>query len=119
MDIHRRIKGIQTHRHKLQNQKTRPDGYSYQGPVKVVDIVKQINGLIDGTDPAYTETVIPNTTDVWKYPRKKIYQSPPHIIADNHVSGDNLMKLMGGKGYGFTVTCHRDRLPQRLLPSGD
>ncbi len=55
--------------------------------------------------------VIPNTTDVWKYPRKKIYQSPPHITADNHFSGDNIMKFMGGKGYGFTVTCRRDCFP--------
>jgi hypothetical protein len=114
MDIHRRIKGIQTHRHKLQNPKTRPDGYSYQGPVKVVDIVKQIIGLIDGTDPAYTETVIPNTTDVWKYPRNKIYQLPPHITVDNHFSGDSIMKFMGSKGYRFTVTCRRDRFPVRI-----
>jgi hypothetical protein len=35
----------------------------------VVDIVKKIDGLIDRTDPAYIETVIPNTTDVWKYLR--------------------------------------------------
>jgi hypothetical protein len=40
-----------------------------------------------------------------------MYQSPPHITADNHFSGDNIMKFMGGKGYGFTVTCHRDCFP--------
>ncbi len=108
VDIHRLYPRAYIYRHKLQNPKMCPDGFSYQGPAKVVDIVKQIDGLIDGTDPTYTEMVIPNTTDVWKYPRKKIYQSPSHITAYNHFSGDNIMKLMGGKGYGLTVTCRRD-----------
>ena len=70
--------------------------------------MKQIDGLIDGTDPIYTETKIPNTTDVWKYPRKKIHQSPPHITVDNHFSGENIIKFMGSKGYRFTVTCRRN-----------
>ncbi len=111
MDIHRRYPRAYIHRHKLQNPKTHLDGFSYQEPAKVVDIVKQVDGLIDGADPAYTEMAIPNTSDVWKYPRKKIYQSPPHITADNHFSGDNIMKFMGGKGYGCTITYHRDCFP--------
>ncbi len=64
----------------------------------MVETVLQIDSLIDGTDLAYTETVIPNTTNVWKNPTKKIYQSPPHITVDNHFSGDNIMKFMGSKG---------------------
>ena len=80
----------------------------------MVEIVSQIDSLIDGTEPAYTETVIPNTTDVWKYPKKKIYRAPPHITVDNHFSGDKIMKFMGSKGYGFTVTCHRDRFPEGI-----
>ena len=108
MDIHRRYPRAYINRHKLQNPKMRPDGFSYQGPAEVVDIVKKIDGLIDGTDPAYTEMVIPNTSDVWKYPKNKTYQSPPHITADNHFSRDNIMKFMGSRGYGFTVTCRRD-----------
>ena len=111
MDIHRRYPRAYIHRHRLQNPKNCLDGFSYEESAKVVDIVKQIDGLVDGMDPAYTEMVIPNTTDVWKYPRKKIYQSPPHITADNHFSGDNIIKFMGSKGYGFTVTCRRDRFP--------
>jgi hypothetical protein len=111
MDIHHPYPRAYIHRHKLQNPKNCPDGFSCQGPAKVIDIVKQIDGLIDGTDPACTETVIPNTTDVWKYPKNKIYQLPPHITADNHFSGDNTMKFMGSKGYGFTVTCCRDCFP--------
>ena len=86
MDIHHRYPRAFIHCHKLQNPKTHPDGFRYQGPVKVVDIVSQIDSLIDGTDPVYMEIVIPNTMDVWKYPKKKIYQSPPHIAVDNHLS---------------------------------
>ena len=33
------------------------------------------------------------------------------ITADNHFSVDNIMKFMGSKGYGFTVTCRRERFP--------
>ena len=58
--------------------------------------------------------MITNTTDVWKYPKKNIYQSPPHITVDNHFAGDNIMKFTGSKGYGFTVTCHRDRFPEEI-----
>ena len=111
MDIHHGYSGAYIHCHKLQNPKNCPDRFSYQGHAKVVDIVKQIDGLIDGTDPAYTETVIPNTTNTWKYPKNKIYQLPPHITVDNHFSGDSIMKFMGSKGYRFTVTCRRDRFP--------
>ena len=64
MDIHHCYPRAYIHHHKLQNPKNFPDRFSYQGPAKVVDIVKQIDGLIDGTNPAYTEMGIPNTTDV-------------------------------------------------------
>jgi hypothetical protein len=93
MDIHRHYSRAYIHRHKLQHPKTRPDGFSYQRPAKVVDIVKQVDGLIDETDPAYTEAVIPNTTDVWKHPRKKIYQSPPHITADDIMKCPNIVAI--------------------------
>jgi hypothetical protein len=67
--------------------------------------------LIDGTEPGYTKCILPNTTDTYKYPTKKIYCSQPHVTADNHFSGDNIMKFIGMKGYGITVTCRRDRFP--------
>ncbi len=75
----------------------------------MVEIVSQIDHLIDGTDLEYMETLLPNTMDVWTYTTKKIYF---HLLisntADNHFSGDNVMEFMGSKGYGFTVSCHRD-----------
>jgi hypothetical protein len=111
MDIHRRYPRAYIHRHKLQTPATRPDGFSYQGQAEVVDIVTQIDRLIDETEPGYTECILPNTTDLYKYPTKKIYRSQPHVTADNHFSGDNVMKFIGTKGYGITVTCRRDRFP--------
>jgi hypothetical protein len=38
-------------------------------------------------------------------PRKKIYTACPHIIADNHFSGENVMEYIGKKGFGITTTC--------------
>jgi hypothetical protein len=47
-------------------------------------------------------------------PKKKIYSTLPHIVADNHFSGDNVMEYIGRKGFGITTTCRRDRFPQGL-----
>lgn len=44
-------------------------------------------------------------------PKKKIYSKLPHIVADNHFSGENVMQFIGSKGFGITTTCHRDRFP--------
>ncbi len=45
---------------------------------------------------------------------KKIYCSPPHITKNNCFSGNNIMKFMGRKGYGFTVPCRRDCFPEGI-----
>lgn len=47
-------------------------------------------------------------------PTKIIFKKPPHFTADNHFSGDNVMDYVGQKGFGITVTCRRDRLPDGL-----
>ena len=44
-------------------------------------------------------------------PVKKIYPKRPHITADNHFSGENVMTFMGENGFGMTCTCRRDRFP--------
>jgi hypothetical protein len=113
MDIHRRYPRAYIHRHKLQTTETRPDGFSYQGQAEVVEIVTQIDRLIDGTEPGYTQCILPNTTDTYKYPTKKIYHSQPHVTADNHFSGDNVMTFIGTKGYRITVTCRQKQYLHR------
>ena len=58
MDIHRSYPRAYIHRHKLQTTATHPDGFRYQGQAEVVEIVTQIDRLIDGTEPGYTEYTI-------------------------------------------------------------
>jgi hypothetical protein len=74
--------------------------------------------------------VIENTTDtedgevvtmknlidgrVYTVPIKKVYSKPPHITADNHFSGENVMSFMGENGFRMTCTCCRDRFPPGL-----
>ncbi len=47
-------------------------------------------------------------------PIKKIYSKRPHITADNHFSGENVMSFMGENSFGMTCTCLRDRFPPGL-----
>jgi len=47
-------------------------------------------------------------------PKKKIYKQRPHIVADNHFSGENVMEYIGQQGFGITTTCRRDRFPPGL-----
>jgi hypothetical protein len=47
-------------------------------------------------------------------PKKKIYAKCPHITADNHFSGENVMDYIGKNGFSITTTCHRDCFPQGL-----
>ena len=55
MDIHQCYHSTYIHLHKLQTPATHPEGFSYQGQAEVVEIVTQIDRLIDGTEPGYTE----------------------------------------------------------------
>ncbi len=47
-------------------------------------------------------------------PIKKLYSKRPHITADNHFSGENVMAFIGENGFGMTCTCRRDRFPPGL-----
>ena len=51
-----------------------------------------------------------------KYRMKKIYETPPHIVADNHFSGEEVMDILGRKGYCTTMTNRLDRFPKGLKP---
>jgi len=50
----------------------------------------------------------------YSVPKKKIYAKLPHIVADNHFSGENVMEYIGRRGFGITTTCRRDRFPPGL-----
>jgi len=45
---------------------------------------------------------------IYTVPIKKVYSKRPHITADNHFSGENVMLFMGENGLGMTCTCRRD-----------
>ena len=47
---------------------------------------------------------------------RKIYSVPPHIVADNHFLGDEVMDWLGRKGYGTTMTNRQDCFPKGLKP---
>jgi hypothetical protein len=62
------------------------------------------------------EISIKNLLDGKEYtvPKKKIYAKRPHITADNHFSGENVMDYIGKIGFGITTTCCHDRFPKGL-----
>ena len=49
-------------------------------------------------------------------PKKQIFKYPPHFTADNHFSGEHVMDYIGERGFGITMTCRRDWLPNGLKP---
>jgi hypothetical protein len=51
-----------------------------------------------------------------KFKMRKIYPVPPHIVADNHFLGDNVMDCLGWKGYSATITNCQDCFPKGLKP---
>jgi hypothetical protein len=113
-DIHRRYPRAYIHRHKLHK---RPEGFNAQGPSEIYDLLRSIDALVVNGDPSDRGVVsIPKPTGygITQYQLKKIYFKPPHIVADNHFSGDHVMTLFGKKGYGCTMTNRRDRFPQGL-----
>ena len=115
-DIHRHYPRAYIHRHKMQK---RPEGFNQQGPSEIVDLVKSIESLIVNGESSEREVhriQNPTGNGVDKYKMKRIYEQPPHIVADNHFSGEEVMDLLGRKGYGATMTNHRDCFPKGLKP---
>ena len=42
---------------------------------------------------------------------RKVFRDKPHTTWDNYFSGDRVMNWLGENGFGATMTCRRDRLP--------
>ena len=115
-NIHRCYPHAYIHRHKLQKC---PEGFNAQGPSEVVDLVMSIDSLIvNGENTKCDVTKIQNPTgnSFDKYRMKKIYETPLHIVADNHFSCEEVMDFLGRKGYGTTMTNRRDCFPKGLKP---
>ncbi len=104
------------HRHKLQ---AKPMGFNAQGPAEIYDMVKIIDAQTVHAPPSSREEVVvqnPTGIGTLQFQMKKVYPKPPHIVADNHFSGVEVMNLLGSKGYGATMTSRRDRFPKGLKP---
>ncbi|KAL7528119.1 hypothetical protein ACHAXR_005384 [Thalassiosira sp. AJA248-18] len=117
-DVTRRYPRAYIHRHKVHQRPV--VGFNAEGPSEIYALLNDIDDLIQGrrTNDESSFTV-PNEFicgDASTYAKKKIYQSPPHITADNHFSGEHVLDLAGGKGYGLTMTTRRDRYPRGLKP---
>lgn len=41
-----------------------------------------------------------------------LFSQKPHLTADDHFSGDEIMAWCAQEGFGLTMTCHRDRPPK-------
>ena len=70
-----------------------------EGPFEVKMIVDHLKPLIVGNPQHPTDK------------RKQIFSEHPHLCADNHFSGDNVMDYLGKNGFKGMFTCRRDRLP--------
>ncbi len=113
-DIHHHYPRAYIHQHKLHKCL---EGFNAQGPSEVYDLLRSIDALVMNGDPSDRgEVLIPKPTGIgiMQYQLKKIYPKSAHIVANNHFSGDEVMKLFGKKGYGCTMTNHRDCFPQGM-----
>jgi len=43
-----------------------------------------------------------------------MFREEPHITADNHFSGEQVMNYAADKGFGILMTCRRDRFPKGI-----
>ncbi len=85
----------------------------------MVDLVTMLNSLIVSENSTKRETnEIQNPTGIGfeKFKMRKIYPVPPHIVADNHFLGDEVMDWLERKGYGTTMTNHQDCFQKGLKP---
>ncbi len=90
-NIHQRYPRAYIHRRKLQK---RPEGFN--------DLVMSIDSLIingESTKREVTEIQNPTGNGFDKYRMKKIYETPPYIVAGNHFSGEEVMDFLGRRHY--------------------
>ena len=116
IDINWRYPHAHHHRHSLRTPATRPTGFSQQGPSEVYFPCKQLKTMVVGEDREVPGMSIKNLLCGKEYtvPKKMIYSKLPHLTADNHFLGKNIMNYIGESGFGITTTCHCDCFPKRL-----
>lgn len=117
VDVYRRYPRAYVHRH---SARPRPTGFTAEGHAEMYYLVNELEDLTEGVNPDAVTTVkdIRTGKDV-AYKKKKIYSEAdglPHITADNHFNGQQVRKLIGGKGGSLTATLRKDRIPTQVKP---
>ena len=79
-------------------------------------LIHKLNDMCRSTSQQTTTSYRDSNGRLYDLPVKKIYDSPPHGTADNHFSGEHVLDLAGGLGFGLTLTTRRDRFPPGLKP---
>jgi hypothetical protein len=83
----------------VQTKRNRAPGFEQEGPFEAKQIVDHLKLFIVGNPQHPTDK------------RKQIFSEHPHLCADNHFSGDNVMDYLGKHGLKGTFTCCCDCLP--------
>ena len=105
-DVGRRYPRGYYHRHKFHE---RPEGFGQEGPVEMLFLLNLIDSKVEGrTNDLSTYEVYDAFGAVTTYINKVIYSSHPHITADNHFSGENVLEYGGEMGVGLAIITHRD-----------
>ena len=116
-DINHRYPRAYVHRHKLH---PRHPPFKAVGQSEVVMLVGMIDLLLkdQAADADEPKIAIQNPTSATRleYTLKPVYTKAPHITADNFFSSEPMIDWLGGKGYGFTATCARNRIPSTIKP---
>ena len=84
------------YQHRNNRSKKYGDGWKAEGPCEVRSCIDELEKLIVGREGN----------------EKKIFPKEPHITWDNYFSGERVFHYAGEKGFGLTMTCRRDRLPE-------
>ena len=84
------------YQHRKRRSKKYGDGWKAEGPCEVRAAIDELENYIVGKGGN----------------EKKIFEKAPHITWDNYFSGERVFHYAGEKGFGLTMTCRRDRLPE-------
>jgi hypothetical protein len=117
IDIHCRYPRACVHQHSLQTPATKPAVFSQKGPSEVYYLCVELATMVEWEEEDEEAGIsIKNLLDGKEYtvPKKKIYSKHPHLTANNHFSGENVMDYIGKNGLDITNTCCYDCFPNGL-----
>ena len=94
------------HRHKLHTKH-----FGYEGNNEVKMIVDELLPFVKNDTHGDADA---HSYEEGLYKPKPLFSEPPHVTWDNFFSGDNSVTCCAEKGFGFTSTVNRGRLPGKV-----